>query len=110
MKRITAALALCPLLFLGCSSEETPVTDDGTPGYQSPGTTAVVYDAKCGCSIEGIGKCGNYVEIDGDYVVIEHQSFGVMEWCRDKEQGAQIKVTGAMTDGKYVATSYERVD
>ena len=106
MKKTLALLAVVPLLALGCSSEEKPTVPEATPAD----TAAAVHDAKCGCVIEDIGTCGNYVEIDGKYVVLEHPLLGTMEFCADKENGAKIKIAGAMTDGKYVATTYERVD
>lgn len=103
---------LFPLLFFGCSGD-APV-DSNVPAdipADAPAVeVAAEYHAMCGCSIESIGECGNYVEVGGAYVVLEHESLGVMEFCGDKADGAQIKIAGAMTDGKFVATSYERVD
>ena len=113
MKRLIAILALSPLLVLGCSTEREPAVEPENadmPADQPAVAVAAEYDAICGCSLEGVGVCGNYVEIDGEYVVLEHSSLGVMEFCKDKENGARIKIAGAMTDGKFVTTSYERVD
>jgi len=61
---------------------------------------------QCGCSIEGIGKCGNYVEIDDQFVLIENSKalgLGTMEWCADGP--AQAECTGAIKDGKFVAAT-----
>ncbi len=77
---------------------------------RQPVAPTEVHEAMCGCSIEGIGRCGNYIRIGGEFVTLEHPSLGVMEFCRDKKNGARIKVTGSMVDGKYVATTYERLD
>ena len=112
MKKALIATALLSLLAIGCRSDKSEVApDQSLPATgQQPVASAEIHDAMCGCSIEGIARCGNYIKIGGEFVVLEHPSLGVMEFCRDKKNGARIKVTGSMVDGKYVATTYERVD
>ncbi len=113
MKKLIAIFALSPLLLFGCSSDKEPAAEPENadmPADQPAEAVAAEYDAICGCSLDGVGVCGNYVEIDGEHVVLEHPDLGVMEFCEDKEKGARIKIAGAMADGKFVATHYERVD
>lgn len=64
-------------------------------------------DAKCGCSIEGIGKCGNYIMFDGEYVPLLNATLGKMEFCKQKDAGCKIKVAGAMKDGNYIAEQWK---
>ncbi|MGK0300055.1 MAG: hypothetical protein ACI89X_000923 [Planctomycetota bacterium] len=66
-----------------------------------------VREVKCGCSIEGIGHCGNYILVEGQYVPLIHKSLGKMEFCKQKAAGAKIKVAGMMKDGKYVAEQWK---
>jgi hypothetical protein len=67
-------------------------------------------DAKCGCSIEGVGHCDNFIMIEGKYVPMIHASLGKMEFCKFKDAGAKVKVKGAMQDGKYIAAQWELVN
>jgi hypothetical protein len=73
-------------------------------------TEPTVHDAKCGCSIDGVRRCGNYMMVDGKYVTIVWPELGKMEWCAAGDNGAKIEVTGAMADGKFVAKSYKLVE
>ena len=66
-------------------------------------------DAKCECSIEGVGHCDNFIMIEGKYVPMIHASLGKMEFCKFKDAGAKVKVKGAMQDGKYIAAQWELV-
>lgn len=123
MRHTTTIALLLTLLFSGaCSTDaETSTQNDGVvkdgvmpDGEATPSASAnaetVRYQAMCGCSIEGIGRCGNYVMIDGRYVPIVHSSLGKMEWCRKKFAGATIEAAGEMQDGKFIATSVETIE
>ena len=89
-----------------------PAAPAGQAEQQPAGanTAMAVYDVKCGCSIDGIGRCGNYVMIDGKYVPLIHPSLGKMEFCAQKDAGAKIEASGAMADGKFVAKSWQLVE
>ncbi len=104
-------LLLVPLLALlaaACTSEKSEVPEETTPPAEAPvQVDAQVHNAKCGCALPDVGKCGNYIEVDGEFVVLEHPSLGAMDYCGKGDAGAQVKVTGEMVDGKYVAASYE---
>ena len=110
-------VAICALVvaFAGCTSDSS---DAGTPaGVETApaNPTAVipnaeVHDAICGHAIAGVGRCGNYVKIDGRYVVLEYPSLGAMEFCEAGTHGAKVEITGEMRDGKFVASTYRRVE
>ncbi|HEB54129.1 MAG TPA: hypothetical protein ENI87_12825 [bacterium] len=109
--------------FAACSSE-TPTQGDspGEPQTSQPASTSqptlqpkvmgtpAVHDAKCGCSIDGIGHCGNYIRIDGKYVPLLHPTLGKMQFCQFKDKGAKIETIGAIKDGKFVAESWKLVE
>ena len=86
-------------LFVGCTTEE--------PVPEAPvAVEAQITKAMCGCSIEGIGVCGPYVEIDGEFVKLIHPSLGVMQFCDHKEKGVEIEIAGEMKAGQFVAASW----
>jgi hypothetical protein len=104
------------LVVVGCTSEEpalepAPVESlkkDVPKKVVGPTTKEVaVREAKCGCSIEGIGHCGNYILVEGQYVPLIHPKLGKMEFCAQKAKGVKIKVAGLMKDGKYVASDWK---
>jgi len=107
------------LLIAGCTSD-TP-SDEGqskasTPSQREPtdpdrpSAPAVVHDVKCGCSIAGTDRCGNYIMIDGKWVPMVHPTLGKMEWCAQKSAGAKVETVGAMKDGKFIAESWKTVE
>jgi hypothetical protein len=67
--------------------------------------TPEVHRAICGHVLPDVGHCGNYVEVEGQWVEVLWPELGVMEWCRRGKQGAEVEITGAMKDGKFVATA-----
>ena len=114
MKRCTLTCALF-LAFVACTSGSNDVgsssgADPAPTKVTEAIPTAEVHDAMCGHAIEGVGHCGNYVMLDGKYVVLEHPSLGAMEFCEAGKKGAKIEITGAMKDGKFVASTYRRVE
>ncbi|MCK5941126.1 MAG: hypothetical protein KAI24_04075 [Planctomycetes bacterium] len=117
MKILTIALVLAlPIAFGACTSDqptdqqqpEQPAQPDGD-GAKTVGK-AVVHDVKCGCSIDSVGKCGNYIMIDGNYVPMIHPKLGKMEWCALKDKGAKVETVGELKDGKFVAVSWKTVE
>ena len=119
MMKTLILLTTLSLLAAGCTKEEgveagenqPEVTETPPTGTETPAvdTEAKVYDTICGCALEEVGHCGNYVKVDGKFVELVHPSLGAMEWCGKGEAGAQAKLAGGMTDGKFVATTYEAV-
>ena len=117
MSKLLSLSLVLSLFAAGCSSEKPadpannnePAKNDA-PAKKVIGPTeheVAVRHAKCGCSIEGIGHCGNYIEVEGQYVPLIHESLGKMEFCKQKDAGVDIKVAGQMVDGKYVAKQWK---
>lgn len=108
------ATLLFPVLFAACTAKapEPTTPEPAAPSEAAAYTVAepTVHDAKCGCSIDGIRRCGNYMMVDGKYVTILWPDLGKMEWCSAGDAGAKIEVTGGMQDGKFVAKSYKLVE
>ena len=62
-------------------------------------------EVKCGCAVESIGTCGNYVDIDGDFTYIANGTdlgLGSMEWC-GKEEVVTAETRGELKGGKFYA-------
>jgi len=60
---------------------------------------------KCGCAIESIGTCGNYVDIDGNFAYIANSTdlgLGSMEWC-GAEEVVTAETKGELKGGKFYA-------
>ena len=109
MKNLLSLALLLSLFTFGCTAEagtEEPTKKPEPAGSQS---ATVVHDVKCGCSIDGVGSCGNYILIDGRYVPLIHPSLGEMEFCKHKDAGARIETEGSITDGKFVAKHWKLV-
>src|SRR5690606_33982230 len=65
-----------------------------------------VHRVQCGCAIESVGKCSEWIEVDGEYVPLAGDlGLGSMPFCR--KEGLRARVSGAMKDGKFVATAIE---
>ena len=115
MKHLLCLMAC--LLVVACSSENqeaetaesTKQTTDATEQVASLDDMAValkVRNVSCGCKVDGIGTCGNYVEIESHYVEIANrEDLGLeeMEWC--KLSHVTANVAGEVKDGKFVGTT-----
>lgn len=115
------ALGACAALLSGCSGEESQTqTKSGTSGAMEARasepkpaakalTTSIAAPEKhraiCGHVLPEVGHCGNYVEIEGQWIEVLWPELGVMEWCRQGKKGAEVEIAGAMKDGKFVATA-----
>jgi hypothetical protein len=110
------------LLVVACSSENqeaetaesTEQTTDAIERVAEQSKSALddmavelaVRNVSCGCKVEGIGECGNYVEIGSQYVEIansEELGLGNMEWC--KLSHVTANVAGEVKDGMFVGTT-----
>ncbi len=106
-KFLLLALAL-PLAACGSDSQPTANAAENTPAVEAEPMTieASTHNVKCGCVIESIGACGNYVEFDGEYAMIANSSdmdLGKMEWCG--QEGVTAEVAGTRTGEYFTATS-----
>ena len=93
-------------LIVGCVSVGCSTESQLEPA-QSITMVAGSHLGMCGCSIEAIGHCGNYVEVAGEFVELIHPDLGAMHFCEAKEKGVTVEVTGELKDGKVVAESFE---
>lgn len=104
-------LAVIALTLAGCGTEATPTASDDTT---APGGTKVAlasYTVECGCTIDGIGKCGNYIEVDDTFVRIKNGKelgLGIMEWCGQGQHTCEAE--GEIVDGEFVAASFTVTD
>ena len=60
----------------------------------------------CGCAIESIGACGNYVEIDGNFAYIANSTdfgLGSMEWCG--KEGVTAESSGELKGDQFYAST-----
>jgi len=69
------------------------------------------HDVRCGCALSEVGECGNYIEVEGQFVELvlpEDNDLGKTPFCGQSDVVAQVQ--GEMVDGKFVATSFEYVE
>ena len=99
----TLSALLLALASIACYARSSVSAADG----DEPTTTtadAHVQRVECGCALEEIGHCGNYIEVDGAFVEVGGDlGLGKMEWCQ--KSGLKAEAEGEMKDGKFVATS-----
>ena len=98
MLRASLVLALTALLFACAPSKG--VSDGGAE------LASAVYPVHCGCLLESVGHCGNYVEIDGEFLEIQGDvGLGRMEWCG--RTGVHATLAGKVEGETFLASSYE---
>jgi hypothetical protein len=98
------ALATLSLAIAACSSEVSKVSIETTTADHE--VAMGMHTVKCGCAVSSVGKCGNYIEIDGAFLEIANGAdlgLGKMEWCGLDAQTAEA--AGSVTDGAFVASA-----
>ncbi len=92
---------------IACSGSNAPDSSAAAAAAASAKTVpAAVREVRCGCKIDGVGKCGNYVSVDGKWLEItnsEERGLGVMEWC-SSDKKVEADVAGEL-DGKGLRVS-----
>jgi hypothetical protein len=121
-------LVLATLLVLGCQSHETHGDHASDPAQGRTETADAstqevadhampaaehVHGLRCGCAVEGVGQCGNYIEVDGEFVELvlpaeTAEELGEMPFCGKTDLVANVE--GEIVDGKFVATEFEYVE
>lgn len=107
LKSSLVALALV-LPVLSCGANEGDVAVPDAPAAEVPAAKAqtvalesATRELRCGCKIDSIGKCGNYVADGEDWLKISNgddHDLHVMEWCRvPAEVHVMGKVAGERT-------------
>lgn len=111
MKLIITLGALLPLF--ACAGEAPTTTTDMTTTAAPLGhIERSVHTVQCGCKIESIGHCGNYVLLEGQAIPISTTGkggeLGAMEWC--SVESAKAEVEGDVQDGEFVATYIKKIE
>lgn len=111
--KLTHALLLAPLVLLAACTKDSAAADGSKPAVPAsapkPAADAPVHALACGCALEEVGHCGEFVEVDGAFVPLELPvDLGSMPFC--KKDGLKGRVEGAMKDGTFVATAFEYAD
>ena len=98
MIRSLISLSLVALLF-SCGAEQPAGAD----------TEEHIYDVICGCALEEVGECGEYIKIGEDWIAISGDlGLGKMPFC--KKDGLRAHVHGEIRDGKFVAMEFDLVN
>jgi hypothetical protein len=104
--------ALLPLTLAACSGEQAMPTEPTQAPANLGAISRSVHAVECGCAIESIGKCGNYVILEGQPIKIgvneQTKDLGGMEWCG--QSGAHAEVEGEVADGEFVANYFKKVE
>jgi len=117
MKQLLCVLACLFLLACGSgdgdseSGAATESADHQATAEQQVTTDDMVVElatrnVTCGCALEEVGHCGNYIEIGSKYVQIansEELGLGPMEWCG--KEGVEAESAGEIKNGKFVAAT-----
>ena len=65
------------------------------------------HSVRCGCSLEEVGECGNFIEVEGQFVELvlpEENDLKEMPFCGQADLVATVE--GEMVDGRFVAASF----
>ena len=102
---------LLTVFVTGCS----PEAETATPKSKSPAGIAKnvaashVHDVSCGCAIDAVGACGEYISVDGKFVELEGDlGLGEMPFCGQKDLKAEV--TGELKDGKFVFADFKLLE
>lgn len=112
-------LACLPLWACNPSSTAEPKTDSGAEEAAPSGETAAAasppdqpvsgtHAVTCGCSLEHVGHCSEWVEVEGTFVELqlpESADLGKMPFCGKHDLKATVE--GELKDGKVIATKFE---
>ena len=105
MKTLLSLILLLALPLVACSTD----VEAGGPDALTDMTVEGTHNVACGCKLESIGHCGNYIEVDGKYIAVansEALGLGPMEWCKH-DGPVEATATGTVTDGEFVGTAIE---
>lgn len=111
-------LLAAPLLLLAACGGDDPPAAAAEAGSRAaaktladvqPAADAPVHPVACGCALEAVGHCSEWIEIDGEYVALELPvDLGPMPFC--KKDGLKARVEGAVEGKTFVATAFEYAD
>lgn len=107
-----------PLLFgAACGSDHAHTGDHdhdhggaASSALPAPSADAVAHDLRCGCAIDAVGACGEYIDVDGKFVELRLPGAGLGDMPFCGKDGLSARVDGAVEDGVFVATTFAYVD
>lgn len=118
MKNLLSLVLVCGLVACGSDSktESADTTTPATPEASEAAAVAVEiteeeHNVICGCKIDSVGRCGNYIEFDGEFAQITNSKevgLGGMEWCSSSDDRAIV--SGTRTGSEFVATKVQAVE
>lgn len=107
MKRLLTLLVLPLALAAGCGEKDQAKSAGQDPGGDLPGmevVSATTHDVICGCALEEVGKCGEYIKVEDAFLPIKGDlGLGPMPFCGKEDLKAEV--TGEVEGGEYVASS-----
>lgn len=109
---LLAALVSLPVLACSTKDDATPATGDpSAPKAQTVALEEGAREVRCGCKIESVGHCGNYVADGDDWLEISNPGdfgLGHMEWCKvPADQHPTAVVAGTRTGDKVALTKLD---
>ncbi len=126
MHKTCLTLPILLLALVACGSDEEPTetqtstevsnpSDSGgdpaklTSNPATPSETAHQFSVECGCALDEIGHCGEYIEVDGKFVELNLPvDLGAMPFCG--KSGLQGLADGEVEDGVFVASTFALMD
>ncbi len=113
LKSLLLPLALVlPALACGGAEEASPTGGEtAAPKAQTVALESGERELRCGCKIEGINECGNYVKDGEDWLEISNpddHKLNKMEWCGvPADQKTMGTVAGERTGNKAALSTLE---
>jgi len=114
-----ALLSLLSLFLLLTACDKPKPADKGDQGKIMAVKDGVraehEHAVTCGCALDSVGHCGDYIEVDGDYIALQGVKLDDekydpkvykdgMLFCKKGVMKATAK--GEVKDGKYIASSF----
>lgn len=82
-----------------------PIGSDQATESRQPSAEAQVHALACGCALDDVGVCGEYIEVEGAYLaLVAPHDLGSMPFCH--KDGLRARVDGEVRDGKFVASTF----
>ncbi|MEO0651502.1 MAG: hypothetical protein AAFZ65_12575 [Planctomycetota bacterium] len=113
MRYRLSLLALLPLAACGTeatdSGSQAPPAAPQTLADVVPSAQATEHAVVCGCALEEVGHCSEWIDVEGEWVELELPiDMGSMPFCR--KDGLVAKVDGEVQGETFVATTFAYVE
>lgn len=109
---LLAALVSLPVVACGAKEDPTPAPGDApAPQAETVALEEGEREVRCGCKIDSVGHCGNYVAEGDAWLEISNPGdfgLGHMEWCKvPADQHPKAVVAGTRTGDKVALTKLD---